>query len=161
MTTDRFTKTVSRRTALVSVGLLLGSAIVAGTEAAEMSVTEKTNVKLVNDFLKGWAARDATGVKLAEFVSDDVTIQPQQEKAAVTGKAAVIVAFDDYLAKGRRWDIKVLETFAKGPVVTNSRLDASHYPGQKGHGRPVVGVFIVQDGKIKQWSDYRVTAQTR
>ena len=73
MTTDRFTKTVSRRTALVSVGLLLGSAIVAGTEAAEMSVTEKTNVKLVNDFLKGWAARDATGVKLAEFVSDDAS----------------------------------------------------------------------------------------
>jgi limonene-1,2-epoxide hydrolase len=161
MTHDRFTQTLSRRTALVTAGFLLASIMVASAEASEMSMVEKSNVKLVNDFLKDWAAPDATGVKLAEAVTDDITIQPQQDKPAVTGKAAVISAFNGYLANGRRWDIKVLETFAKGPVITNSRIDASHYPGQKGRGTPVVGVFIVQDGKIKQWSDYRVKAQIR
>src|SRR5215469_1110010 len=128
MKDDLFAQTLSRRTALASAGFLLASSTVASTEAAEMSIVEKSNVKLVNDFLKGWAASDATSAKLADVVADDATIQPQQEKPAATGKAAILTAFDGYLANGRRWDIKVLETFAKGPVVVNSRIDASHYP---------------------------------
>lgn len=156
--TQKLAHTLSRRTVVASAGLLMASTMGASAEIAEMTATEKSNVRLVNDFLKGWAVPEATSSKLAEVVSDDATIQPQQEKPAVTGKTAVIRAFDGYLANGRRWDIKVLETFAKGPVVVNFRLDASHYPGQTGHGTPVVGVFILQNGKIKGWSDYRVNA---
>ena len=158
MTHDLIAQTLSRRTALASASLLLAFSTVASTEAAEMSAIEKSNVKLVNDFLKGWAAPDATSAQLADVVADDATIQPQQDKPAATGKPAIIIAFDGYLANGRRWDIKILETFARGPVVVNSRVDASHYPGKKGHGAQVVGVFIVQDGKIRGWSDYRVKA---
>ena len=158
MTHDLFAQTPSRRTALACASVLLAPSVITNAEAAEMSAVEKSNVKLVNDFLKGWAAADATSARLAEVVADDATIQPQQDKPAATGKPAIISAFDGYLEKGRRWDITVLETFAKGPVVVNSRIDASHYPGQKGHGTQVVGVFIVQEGKIRGWSDYRVKA---
>ncbi len=49
----------------------------------------------------------------------------------------------------------MLETFAKGPMVINHRID--HFSSST---RPLtwegVGVFFLKDGKIKEWSDYSI-----
>jgi limonene-1,2-epoxide hydrolase len=47
-----------------------------------------------------------------------------------------------------------LETFARGPVVVNSRIDSTLKGTHATHPTSVVGVFVVKNGKIKEWSDY-------
>ncbi len=62
--------------------------------------------------------------------------------------------FRSFLANGERYDLKILETFARGPVVVNSRTDSTLKGTRSTNPTPVVGVFILRDGKIREWSDY-------
>jgi len=55
-------------------------------------------------------------------------------------------------------DYKVLATFASGPIVMNQRI--AIYASK---ARPLtwegVEVFLVKNGKIKEWSDYTIRIQ--
>lgn len=52
-------------------------------------------------------------------------------------------------------EFKILESFAKGPIVVTHRIDrfASKTRPLTWEG---VGVFFVQNGKIKEWFDYTI-----
>ena len=152
---------ITRRSAFMAVGAApLGLAALAGqASAADMTAAEKANVQAVNDFLKAWADQQVTGEKLAAWFTDDASVTMQEGKPPVKGRAASAQAFDSFLTKGMRFDIKVLESFAKGPIVTNSRVDAVIQNGKMGASFPVVGVFVMKDGKIKEWADYVVPKQ--
>ena len=147
----------SRRRLIVGAGLValaMAGSAAAADKAPAQGAAEQANVKLVNDFLKEWSASDATGTKLADYMADDAAFR-SENKSPVVGKAAITRAFDGYLADGTRFDIKVLETFARGPVVTNFRNETEVKNGKpSGNGFPVVGVFVVHDGKITEWSNY-------
>jgi len=146
---------VTRRKALVvGAGLLIAANCVATSQAKKVNPGEQANLKLVNDFLKGWAAADATGAGLAAFFTDDCTLRLQEGKPPILGKAAVTAAFDGYLSKGSRYAINILESCAKGPIVINSRTDAAIVDGAPGKATPVVGFFLVRNGKIAEQSDF-------
>jgi limonene-1,2-epoxide hydrolase len=53
---------------------------------------------------------------------------------------------------------EMLDTFARGPMVFNKRID--HFaPGffmRSWHG---VGVFFVKDGKIVEWQDFTISIE--
>ena len=55
-------------------------------------------------------------------------------------------------------EFRIVETFAKGPLVVNHRIDRF-----ESKTRPLtwegVGVFFVQSGKIKEWSDYTIRVE--
>jgi limonene-1,2-epoxide hydrolase len=56
-------------------------------------------------------------------------------------------------------EFKVLDTFAKGPMVFNERIDSFASGALKSwHG---VGVFFLKDGKIVEWYDYTILADRR
>jgi limonene-1,2-epoxide hydrolase len=145
---------LSRRAAFFSVGGAAASVFITRAYARDISVSEEANAKLVKNFLKAWASPDTSGAKLADYVSDDCVLRFQLGKPAVVGKAAATTAFASYLTNGRRYHIEVLETFAKGPVVTTMRRDSPIIQGTTGSATLVVGVFIVRDGRISEWSDY-------
>lgn len=154
---DRF----SRRKAMAATGLsavaLAGLTRGAAADSHTMTATEKANVKVVAEFMKLWAAPDANGEKLAAFVADDCVLRMEENKPAVEGRANAITAFDVFFKGGQRFGIDILDTFAVGPIVANSRSDYVVVPGKEPANRfAVAGVFILRDGKIHEWADYIV-----
>jgi limonene-1,2-epoxide hydrolase len=47
---------------------------------------------------------------------------------------------------------------ANGDAVLTERLDMIKAPSGSVHGVPVMGTFVVTDGKISRWTDYWDTA---
>ena len=56
-------------------------------------------------------------------------------------------------AKPRRAEFEVVDSWARGPLVVNDRVDRFTLPDQSME-IPVVGVFHMIDGKIAEWTDY-------
>jgi limonene-1,2-epoxide hydrolase len=50
--------------------------------------------------------------------------------------------------------VETLSTTAHGPVVLNKRIDTLKTLDKPDQVFPVVGVFVVKDGKITEWVDY-------
>jgi limonene-1,2-epoxide hydrolase len=154
--TDDAALPISRRAAFAGAGLILATAM-SRPARAENSALEKANMKVVADFLKVWSAADATGAALTAFMSDDSEFR-YESKAPVVGKAALTAAFDGYLAGGKRYEMKPLETHAMGPTVVHFRHETPVTAGKAGHTETLVGLFILADGKIKAWENFLAEA---
>ncbi len=154
-------KGITRRDTFAAVGAgsigLVG--FIGQAAAADLTPVEKANVQAVNEFMKAWADPKTDAAKLGAYLTEDSVVKMQEGKPALMGKAASVEAFKGFLSKGTRFDIKILETFAKGPVVANSRVDAAITDGKMGNPFSVVGVFIMKDGKVQEWADFVVPKQ--
>lgn len=156
---SEFETDISRRAmfAVGGLGLIAVSGAAGSAAAAVPSPAEKANLKLVNEFCKVWNAKDLDLDKaVSTYLADDCSIRLVEGQPPAVGKAAAVELFKSFIKNGERYDLKVVESFAKGPVVANSRIDTTIAPGKKPEAVPVAGVFIVKDGKIREWSDYPV-----
>ena len=150
---------VDRRTVL-GAAAGLGAAMTLGAggaaQAAELTDAEKANVKLVGDFCAAWATRDFA--KILPFLADDSSYRMSETTPAVTGHAGVRERLGSWLESSQQIEFKILDTYAKGPMVVNHRVDRF-----VSSTRPLtwegVGVFFVKDGKIKEWFDYTIRVQ--
>ncbi len=123
--------------------------------AASTAVIEKANVQLVKDFCKAWGDDPPDAEDMAnKYLADDVLVRFGDTIEPVTGHEAAVALFETFLSSGERYDLKILETFARGPIVVNSRIDSTIKGTRTTHPTSVVGVFVVKNGKIKEWSDY-------
>jgi limonene-1,2-epoxide hydrolase len=52
------------------------------------------------------------------------------------------------------YEYRTVNCVAEGDVVMNERLDALTSPDGAVHRLPVMGTFVVKDGKISRWTDY-------
>ncbi len=138
---------ISRRAALAGFALAAASATdVAAAEAGPIA-----------EFLRLWSAPDATGARLAAFMSEDAEFR-YERKPPVIGRAALTAAFDGYLAGGKRYRMEPLETHAKGPVVFHYRHETLITNGAAGHTETLAGIFILAGGQIKIWENFLVEA---
>ena len=154
---DNSTEGLKRRT-LFLAGSIGSLALVGLAGKAEAAGPEQANVKLVEDFAKSWGAKDTDSVMLsASFLADDASLRMFEDKPPVIGPAAYAAGFKSFISDGSRIKVKILQTFAKGPVVVNSRVDTVVAPGKPDQVIKVVGVFVVKDDKIKEWDDYLLT----
>ena len=121
-------------------------------DAAEWTEAEKENVRIVNGFCEVLTTRDPA--RILSFFAADIVYRPLETRPAIEGAA--------FTAEIERWadvfdhmELRVLETFAAGPMVMNRRLDlfTGKRPPVRWEG---VGVFFVKDGKIKEWFDYTI-----
>ena len=135
---------------VVALGFL--AAGLAGTALADdkPKAAANPNVAVVKDFIASWNDPD----KAVTYLASDSAVRMEEDKPAIIGPDAAGKAFKGFLTNGTKLDVKILKTFAQGPVVVNERVDTLTVPGQKGQSFPVVGVFVVKDGKIKEWTDY-------
>jgi limonene-1,2-epoxide hydrolase len=148
---------LTRRT-LFLAGAIGALALTGFAAAAEAAGPEKANVKLVEDFMKSWDAKDSDGVMAsAAYLADDSFLRMFEDKPPVIGPAAYAAGFKTFIGDGSRIKVRVLRTFAKGPLVANSRIDTVTTPGKPDQIIKVAGVFIVKNGKIKEWDDYLLT----
>src|SRR5215510_6502476 len=151
--TDRKAGLDRRRFLAGASGLAAVAAFVRPAEAAEMTADEKANVKVVNDFCAAWPSHDLA--KVMAFFADNgayrmtETMEPAKGRDAVTARVKSII---DRVVK-----FEVLDTWARGPMVINERIDSfAGGPLKAWHG---VGVFFVKDGKIVEWYDYTLSME--
>ena len=145
---------VSRRKALTAAGIGVAGLISGGTaHAAEWTPSERANVQVVNDFCAAWPSHDLQ--KVTSFFADDGAYRMSERQEPSKGHQAVtdkIKSFLDNVVK-----FEVLETFARGPMVFNERIDHFQNLSLKSwHG---VGVFFLRDGKIVEWYDYTIATE--
>jgi limonene-1,2-epoxide hydrolase len=138
----------------------LGTASIVGLpgsiEAAELTASEKANVTLVNDMCRAWMA-PVDFDKVGGFLADDCVFRASETSPPIKGRQAIVDALKKMLGSPSKAEFEVVQTFARGSVVVNERFDRFVMPKRNidWHG---VGVFIVRDGKIAEWSDFTIRA---
>ena len=149
--TQRKTNIDRRGFLAAGAGLTAVAALGRTAEAAEMTADERANVKIVNDFCAAWPSHDLA--KVMAFFADNgayrmtETMEPAKGRDAVTARVKSII--------DRVENFEVLDTFARGPMVINERIDRfSGGPLKAWRG---VGVFFMKDGKIVEWYDYTIS----
>jgi limonene-1,2-epoxide hydrolase len=135
--------------AFVALGLSLGLASGAGADVAG-NKTERANVKVVDGFIAAWSDPD----KAVTFLAPEASVRMEENKPAIVGQKAVADAFKGFMKPGVTLHVKTLRTTVHGPVVLNKRIDTLKTKGQPDQVFPVVGVFVVKNGKIVEWTDY-------
>jgi limonene-1,2-epoxide hydrolase len=146
----------TRRSALAAIGLgAFAAGVTPGLSAAEMSAVEKANVELVNNFCAAWPGHDPA--KIMSFFADNCayrmteTMEPNKGRDAVASRVSALA--------GTVLGFEVLDTWARGPMVINERIDRFNSGALKSwHG---VGVFFVKDGRIVEWYDYTIAMERR
>jgi limonene-1,2-epoxide hydrolase len=147
---------ITRRSALATTGIgLLAASTAPRLGAADMSAAEQGNIRLVNEFCASWPAHDPA--KIMSFFADNCayrmteTMEPSKGREAVNNRVTALAA----TVQG----FEVLDTWARGPIVINERIDRFISGTLKSwHG---VGVFFVRDGKIVEWYDYTIAMERR
>jgi len=145
------------RRGFLATGLGLGAVALAGmaraAEAAEPTPIEKANMQVVRDFCAAWPSHDLE--KILSFFADNgayrmtETMEPAKGREALTARIKTIINNVD--------GFDILDTFARGPMVVNERLDRfSNFVLKSWHG---VGVFFMKDGKIVEWYDYTIASE--
>ena len=144
-----------RRGFLMNVGL--GALGIVGlpqaASAAEWTAIEKANVQVVNDFCAAWSTGDVA--KIVSYMSNDVVFKNGGTPPMV-GRDASAERIKGVFARYKSIVFEVVETFARGPIVMNERIDYLTQPDGTRRDIRLVGVFALNDGKITEWSDYGI-----
>jgi len=108
------------------------------------------NEQIITEFIEAWSSLDAE--KLTTYFTEDGTyynmpIQP------ITGHDNLKAFIQNFLASWEKTDWDILNILAQGDLVMAERVDRTIVEGRK-VDLPCVGVFEMQNGKIKIWRDY-------
>jgi limonene-1,2-epoxide hydrolase len=132
--------------------LMAGAAFAIPAMAAEPTAAEKANLALVVDFCAAFATRDMT--KIASFLAPNCSYRITETAPPAVGPAAV-ERIKAYVEQSSKIEFKILDSWARGPMVVNERVDSF----TRTNASPtyhLVGVFFIKDGKIAEWTDYGI-----
>lgn len=114
-----------------------------------MSETE-TNAKIVTDFCDAWGNGDVDAI-IGAFTDDavyhNIPMDPIEGKEAIAG-------FIGGFLGGNTITFDTHHQVAAGNVVLNERTDHLTLGDAPTVSLPVMGTFVLRDGKIAQWRDY-------
>ena len=147
-------RSIDRRMFLASgLGVAATTGLARSADAAEPSASEKANMQIVKDFCAAWPSHDLE--KILAFFPDNgayrmtETMEPAKGREALTARIKTII--------NNVSQFEILDTWARGPMVVNERIDRfSNFQLKSWHG---VGVFLVKDGKIVEWYDYTIASE--
>ncbi|MFQ5457779.1 MAG: limonene-1,2-epoxide hydrolase family protein [Myxococcota bacterium] len=108
------------------------------------------NEGIIRDFIRAWSRLDPA--ELAGYFTEDGTyhnmpIQP------VSGRENIETMIRNFTAGWTETEWDLLSLVAEGDLVIAERLDRTK-AGGKSVALPCVGVFEMENGKIKVWRDY-------
>jgi limonene-1,2-epoxide hydrolase len=153
-----------RRDVLAASGGLLAAVMASGANAEEQSIqtdltdAEKANIRLVDTFCKAWEAMDLAEVFAT--MKEDAVYRQSQDTPPVTGHQAISDLMKLWVDDSYRIDYIVEETFARGPVVINRRIDIYHRNNAEDHLEwEGVGLFLIEGDLIREWQDFTMRIQ--
>ncbi len=107
---------------------------------------------IVQEFCDLMVERDVGALR--PLLADDVTYQNAGMEAA-SGIDAVLESLAAQFAMfPDTYEYRTVNAVAEGEIVMNERIDMIKGPDGNVHGLPVMGTFVVRDGKIARWTDY-------
>jgi limonene-1,2-epoxide hydrolase len=140
-------------------GTALGAVALATTglrAAAEWTALEQANVKIVNDFIAARVAlRNARASleewnrKMAEYAIEDLMF-----KVHAVGSYAPQAKITPGPGPFTKIEMKIGETFAKGPVVMHDRVDLMSFANRPDSTAHLIGIYALKDRKIHEWIEY-------
>jgi len=149
---------MDKRTLLKTAGLSgLAAALGHGTAVrAQESDLERANLRIVRDFCASWSTRDRS--RIYPLLAADAVYRMSETVPPVTGPEGVEERLGSWIESSQEIEFRILETYVKGPVVVTHRID--RFVSTE---RPLtwegVGVFFVQDGRIKEWQDFTIRVE--
>jgi limonene-1,2-epoxide hydrolase len=151
-TPDANTIALSRRGILTAASALaVACAVPYATKAqAQKDSQMSENEAVILAFIAAWSNLDAT--ELAGYFTDD-GIYYNMMLDPVSGREAISQFIGGFIANWSETNWEVLTIASTGNKVIAERVDRTRI-GDKRVDLPVVGVFEMQDGKIKVWRDY-------
>ena len=147
-------RAIDRRMFLATgLGVAAATAVARTADAAEPSATEKANMQIVKDFCAAWPSHDLE--KILAFFPDNGAYRMTEAMEPAKGREALTARIKTFINNVSQFEI--LDTWARGPMVINERIDRfSNFQLKSWHG---VGVFLVKDGKIVEWYDYTIASE--
>lgn len=144
---------VARRTFLAAAGAgAAAAALPRPAAAAAPTAAEQANLDAVNAFCADWKV-PFDWDRLASALAADCKYRPTQETPLIEGRDASIAMLRGFAGAATACAFEVIDSWARGPVVVNDRLDRFVLPDRTLE-IPVVGIFYLVDGKIVEWTDY-------
>lgn len=148
------TRAVSRRSFLASGGLGGMAALAMGREvgAAQSTPEEDGNIMVVNAFCSAFVM-PMDWENVAGSLSSDCKYRASQTIPLVEGPDAIVGLLESFTENATAVEFEIVDTWARGPVVVNDRIDRFVQPDRTIE-IPVVGIFYLVDGKITEWTDF-------
>ncbi len=145
---------INRRGFLAAgAGAIALAGIASSASAAQPTSDEQANIQLVNEFCAAWPDQNLNNIMA--YFADDGAYRMTETTELADGRDAVSARIQTIINYVDRFE--VLDTFARGPMVINERIDYfSGYAIKTWHG---VGVFFIRDGKIVDWYDYTIAME--
>jgi limonene-1,2-epoxide hydrolase len=143
----------------MTAGLALGSlpfAALAAPPATPPRPAEQANIDLVTRFCQAWGSRDVE--QLIPFVAETLEYHVNEGGQVITSASGLRTAMGPFMSGMATINWEIFRSAALGDIVINDRID--HFIRPPNAGKPdfhfaVTGVFLVRDGKIQYWADYR------
>ena len=108
------------------------------------------NEKVIREFIEAWSRLDPK--ELASYFTED-GVYHNMPAGAVSGRANVEKFIRGFTASWTETTWDLLNIASSANVVIAERLDRTR-AGEKSVDLPCVGVFEMENGKIKVWRDY-------
>ena len=145
---------VTRRAFLAagSIGAMASVALPRQAAATQLSPEEQANLTAVNDFCAAFTV-PLDWDRITSFVSADCKYRASQDIPMVEGPEAIVGLLKGFLSTATSAEFEMLDTWARGPVVVNDRVDRFVMPTGMVE-LPVVGIFYMVNGKIVEWTDF-------
>jgi uncharacterized protein (TIGR02246 family) len=119
----------------------------------DLNELERSNTDIARSFNACWSDRDCD--RLLTLLADDVAYMVYEGGPVHVGHKAVAGAVRPFMAKYERIEFNILRLNVLGSVVTHERTEDYYAPGgQRDTHFHVVGLLVIQDGKIIVWRDY-------
>src|SRR5438045_3363813 len=108
--------------------------------------------QLVREFCDLMVKRDAE--TLRPYLAPDAVYQNVGMPAARGIEEVIANLAGQFAMFPDSYEYKTITVVADGDVVMNERLDCVRGPSGTVHELPVMGTFVVKNGKITRWTDY-------
>ena len=92
--------------------------------------------------------------KIASYLAPNCSYRITETAVPAEGAAAV-ERIRSYVERSSRIEFRILDSWARGPMVINERID-SFTRSDASPAYHLVGVFLIKDGKIAEWTDYGI-----
>ncbi len=112
--------------------------------------SEQSNEQIIRDFIAAWSRLEAQ--ELVTYFAEDGTYY-NMPTAPVSGHANLQAFIHGFLKSWDKTDWEIINILAQGDLVIAERMDRTVVAGRK-VDLPCVGIFEMEDGKIKVWRDY-------
>jgi limonene-1,2-epoxide hydrolase len=121
--------------------------------AAEMTEEEKRNVKVLEGFLTARWGVPFNAEKIGAFLADDCI--RGTDDIRLHGRTAILEELTQNYKDTESADFKILQTWARGPLLMNERIEHTKVRGRAGGGAwHGLGFFHLKDGKIVEWRTF-------